>query len=1004
MTSISLRAIATRSLSAFAAVSMLAFPASAQSLPGPTQNGTGIFGEGLQPNERTGDASYRYDFALPEARGGKVTPSLSLVYSSSTSAGDAGDGFRLALPTIEGEMDPNRDSVREVLPYGRYSYGGQALVKICEAPRTNIADAPSVTLTPGNSVYRLRFDTTHERFVHFGVKDPNSSNVYDGSWRVYHKNGVVDFYDVLDSDKTPLHRSPYYYDNTYHGGKTSRWHLSERSEWTASHTLGNRARYVWQVLGIRGIRYLTDVFDTPINGNTPATDFAHHVKVIWEPHDFAQTAYAPIWLAKPDQRIAHIDVSSVSWSRNTRKQVRRYWFTYLRHPTISTNAKVGEAPLPNHSFLQSIQLEGTCANTDELVDGFILAPITPCPRMPATTFTWTSFRTDFKERATAINPLNASSGTPIKNPLRTSFLDLNRDGLPDVVETDADTLSPYFRTHLNRPAVPGSSIGLEEHCLDATALTETGGSNVLRLDGRTIVGSLGYENSMMWQEATGLRFAIGELWGGIRVPSGCSARGGLGRFEFQLNGAYVRDFFQLTEPFSLQNVHFAADLDRNGRTDIVYEKPHIVLPRVNVLGYVAFVPNFKNGNLVRGAPGQVLIKLDTSVELTASMPRNVVGDFNGDGLPDILMSTGFLPTQYTEYKLDFGCTNGQLGLSACTSAPTGMQNVRLAPVTGDFPGVVDGQYFGDFNGDGFTDVVSASGGASNRLLFAINEDGRNFRKVCPGDLTGASCTAASSTVALPVPAGPAARIAVVDIDGNGIDDLVSIESGRLRVISMVSGVKPGLLESVNTGLGAITSYQYDLVANLDQAASQTNPWSYHLPERRYVVTTQTEATTVLGPYRRSHVTNYSYRDPAYETWTRQFLGFREVSREEEGRTTTAKYAFDPCYGEQYDVLTPCAGTSEVYANSGIRGLLTQVDVTRTTPTLGAATPFTTTLYRSILHQTANVDGRTSFRSYSGGRDTYIFDTDIPYTNSTSTIDIGTVTTPDYTRSITIKQT
>jgi hypothetical protein len=737
MTAAAFCASVTRALAVFTALSLIALTASAQSLPGPTQNGTGIFGEGLQPNERTGDASYRYDFALPEARGGKVTPSLSLVYASSTSVGDAGEGFRLALPTIESEMDPNRDRVMEVLPYGRYSYGGQALVKICDAPCTNITDSPAVALAPGNSVYRLRFDTTQERFVHFSVQDPKSSIVYDGSWRVYHKNGVVDFYDVLDSDKTPLHASNNYYAVDGYGGKASRWHLSERSEWTASHTLGNRARYVWQVLGIRGIRYLTDVFDTPINANTPATDFAHHVKIVWETHDFAQTAYAPIWLAKPDQRIAHIDVSSVSWSRSTRKQVRRYWFTYLRHPAISTTAKVGEAPLPNHSFLQSIQLEGTCANTDELLDGFVLAPITPCPRMPATTFTWTSFRTDFKERATVINPLNASSGTPIKNPLRTSFLDLNRDGLPDVVETDDDTLSPYFRTHLNRPAAPGSSIGLEEHCLDATELTETGGSNVLKLGRRTVIGSLGYENSMIWQEATGMRYAHGELWGGIRAPSGCSARGGLGRFEFQLGGAYVRDLFQQTEPFSLQNMHFAADLDHNGRTDIVDERPHPWMPRVNTLSIVAFVPNFKNGNLVRRAPGQVLVTKDTSVNLTAPMPRNVIGDFNGDGLPDILMSTGFLPTQYTQYNLDFGCTNGQLGLSACISAPTGMEDVRLAPVTGDFPGVVDGQYFGDFNGDGFTDVVSASGGASNRLLFAINEDGRNFRKVCPNDLTGA---------------------------------------------------------------------------------------------------------------------------------------------------------------------------------------------------------------------------------------------------------------------------
>jgi Salmonella virulence plasmid 65kDa B protein len=269
-------------LSAFAVLGLVAPSASAQVIPGANANGLGNFSEGFQAHERTGDASYSYDFALPAARGGKVTPSLSLVYSSSNGVGDAGDGFRLSMPTIEAESVPY-GAPATMVPYGRWSYSGQALVKVCNASGcvADLASLPGVR--PIDEVYRLRFDDAQDRFVKLG----------DGGWRVFHKDGLVDDYFATDADKSD--EAP---------PRPVRFHLSERREWTASAGLGNRARYVWQVLGNRGLRYLTDTFDTPIAGTAPATDFAHHTKIYYESHDFEQTAYAPTWLAKPDMRIA----------------------------------------------------------------------------------------------------------------------------------------------------------------------------------------------------------------------------------------------------------------------------------------------------------------------------------------------------------------------------------------------------------------------------------------------------------------------------------------------------------------------------------------------------------------------------------------------------------------------------------------------------------------------------------------------------------------------------
>jgi RHS repeat-associated protein len=92
-------------------------------------------GEAFEPSLNTGGASYSVNFALPAGPAGH-TPSLALNYSSGFSAGVAGLGWKLSIPTIERSLENGQPSYsdNDVL-----SYQGETLV-----PLTDGTYAPSL--------------------------------------------------------------------------------------------------------------------------------------------------------------------------------------------------------------------------------------------------------------------------------------------------------------------------------------------------------------------------------------------------------------------------------------------------------------------------------------------------------------------------------------------------------------------------------------------------------------------------------------------------------------------------------------------------------------------------------------------------------------------------------------------------------------------------------------------------------------------------------------------
>jgi hypothetical protein len=205
-----------------------------------------------------------------------------------------------------------------------------------------------------------------------------------------------------------------------------------------------------------------------------------------------------------------------------------------------------------------------------------------------------------------------------------------------------------------------------------------------------------------------------------------------------------------------------------------------------------------------------------------------VGDFNGDGIPDLVVSGGgvpFIGIQYVEVLLGNG--DGTFGGPITVENP---DNTPVSVAVGDFNGdgiadlaVVhqtpdsisiylgkgDGTFAsgpsltpgttpstiatGDFNGDGILDLAVANAGSHDVSIFLGNGDG-TFTSVSPTLPTG------SSTPTLP-PGSSTSSITVSDFNRDGISDIaVSDQSGYISIfLGKGDGTFTALDNEVNAG-------------------------------------------------------------------------------------------------------------------------------------------------------------------------------------------------------------
>jgi hypothetical protein len=251
-----------------------------------------------------------------------------------------------------------------------------------------------------------------------------------------------------------------------------------------------------------------------------------------------------------------------------------------------------------------------------------------------------------------------------------------------------------------------------------------------------------------------------------------------------------------------------------------------------------------------------------------------------------------------------GCTcseNGQITPGASMILPTET-----------IPTEAKGWRIGDLSGDGYADLV------------AIGDDGIRVYLNTDGFLLGEPIFFDGPTLfpgkwQLVQDDIEALKISFADMNGNGIADLVLQLGSRvltldlfrraqpLGIAAAAYAPRPGLLISIDNGLGAKTEIAYETTAELARSAIAAGaPWAERIPQVMQVVGRITTSTTVPGDQPARML--YTYDDPAWDGFERRFRGFRTVTATRIGspslhtRTTyfIPKCPNHECWSEDHD--------------------------------------------------------------------------------------------------------
>ena len=394
------------------------------------EGGAGIFAEGsakASVDPATGILRTAIPFQLPAARG-QLQPSLGLSYSSGLANLEAGTGWGLGLPSIERHPLSGPPLYTDA---DRISFSGKALVPICRIP-----DSLKCDNAPGEIMPRWAFDWHYYRaqvegaFARF-FWSPNRL-----TWRVQLKSGetmefgaplVLPALGGASRDIDPA---------VDPAGATYRWNLVRRFDTHDEPSYPNTILYIWSQFG--QINRLTDIFDTPpARGASTLADYAHHTHLVWEGFGFPTYTYSPVWRAIQAERLKRVDITSKNNAGvGPREMVRRYHLTYMKNRD-SDYSPGKESPLFQRAFLHQVQMEGRCSEVAQETEDkpFVLKEDTNCPMLPPVEMEYTpGDMAPFMVAPNIRTPVDLH-GPPFSanlNPV--AVMDVNRDGLPDVVK------------------------------------------------------------------------------------------------------------------------------------------------------------------------------------------------------------------------------------------------------------------------------------------------------------------------------------------------------------------------------------------------------------------------------------------------------------------------------------------------------------------------------------------------------------------------------------------
>jgi RHS repeat-associated protein len=359
----------------------------------------------------TGTATSEYTFTLETARG-DAQPRLPLQYNSSNGVGFAGVGWTLSLPVIvrKGAAGlPRFEDDLSADTHDDYYADGKLLVAICSLSASSgggaaFCDAGTTqTLVSGETFPSSFGSESTTNWVYFRKEVDDGARYFFSpdrqTWVVQTKAGhLLQFGAVLDANTSfgdgrefPNPGSSEAFEaSPQENGAVYRWNLARESD-----ASGNTVYYSWTDLkslaantaGIAGLKFLSDIYDTPASGSAIApSSFAHHTHLGWALQEVGggtvfkvqgpQYGTSPIWKAPPFALLSTVDVTSATWSSTTRQLVRRYTLSYTSNAAAT------------RSFLTSLTLTGTCGTsnpTRENSSGLLPASLS-CSSQPPTTF------------------------------------------------------------------------------------------------------------------------------------------------------------------------------------------------------------------------------------------------------------------------------------------------------------------------------------------------------------------------------------------------------------------------------------------------------------------------------------------------------------------------------------------------------------------------------------------------------------------------------------------